>query len=281
MERKFEILFGIIVLGIIAYIVYYVHNYKKNIIKRLDKLSNTDQSLNQIVRIEKSKMNKSNEKTIYDKYKSIVLIIMFLISGVYLLSFKKVSANMSEIVMYILLGLLFTYLVLLGINKNYIEKSILFKFKNELEKHYGTLKEIETSKSEMVEGKPGKEYSIRNKCLFCYRIENYHCYLMGCHKERLIRMNTNTDGFGKKNYIKMGLFLEYIYDINPVDFIGLENLQSVIRELSKTRKMDVKVEKNRLIVTKETVLYGYDENDSIIDSDDVKIFYEELVKKKK
>lgn len=281
MDFKLRLVIGIALLFIIFFPLYLILSFRKKQMKQLDKIAENDPSLKQKVRVIKSKNPNKAQLNKFDNYKSLIIIVIMLIIGV-IFSFSGIrtfNINKSRILMFVLLIVLIAYLVLVKTKYKKIENNTITSIRNDLERKFGQITILPTHSKEIVEGNKTEEGNIRNVYLFSYNIEKYNCTLTCYYQEKLIKMMSNSDyGSYDYHYQKIGTFLDYVYDVTNSTLNDLDSINSVISSLSRTRVMSVNLENNHLYIKKETVLYGYNNEDSNIDTDDVKIFYDKLIK---
>ena len=80
--------------------------------------------------------------------------------------------------------------------------------------------------------------------------------------------------------------MEYCYNLK---FLGLTNINNdillhpdikqILEILSETKKIEVSIKNENLIIEKETILNNYNSEDAFRDVGDVEMFYNELFKK--
>lgn len=284
MNFKLRLIIGIFFLFIIFFPLYLILSSKKKQMSQLDKIAEMDSSLKQKVRVMKSKNPNNAQLNKFDNYKSLIIItiiIIMLIIGVFFCfsGIRTLNINKSRIFIFVLLIVLIAYLVLVKTKYKKIENNTIISIQNDLERKFGKITILPTHSKEIIEGNKTEEGNIRNVYLFSCKIEKYNCVLTCYYQEKLIKMMSNSDYSSYDyHYQKIGIFLDYAYDVTNSNLNNLDSISSVISSLSKTRIMNVKLENNYLFIKKETVLYGYNDEDSNIDTDDVKIFYNELIK---
>ena len=281
MDFKLRLIVGIILFLIAFYPFFLIFNTRKKRMKQLDKIVQLDPSLRQKVRIIKSKNPNNARLNKSDNYKSIIIIIIMIIIGIFF-CFNSREVNINEYKMYICIIslVLLAYLMWIRKNDKKNENDIIIGIKNNLERKYGTITLIPTHSKEIVQGNRGKEGNIRNVYLFSYKVEKYNCTVTCYYQEKFIKTLSNSDYHTYDYYYqKIGCFLDYVYDIGSSNLNELDDLDLIVSKLSKTRIMSFKLTNNYLFIMKETVLYGYNIGDSDIDTDDVKLFYDELIKR--
>ena len=281
MDFKLRLIIGILLLFIIFFPLFVILSFRKKQLKQLEKIAEMDPSLKQKVRVIKSKNPNKGQLNRSDNYKSLIIIVIMLIIGVIFCfsGIRTLSINKSRILIFVLLIILIIYLVLTKTKYKKIENNTIMSIHNDLERKFGKITILPTHSKEIVEGDKTEEDNIRNVYLFSYKIEKYNCTLTCYYQEKLIKMMSNSD-YDSYNYHyqRIGIFLDYVYDVTNSTLNDLDSINSVISGLSRTRVMTVNLDNNYLFIKKETVLYGYNNEDSNIDTDDVKIFYDELIK---
>ena len=283
MELQMEQIIGIILLMLFFYTIYVLIKSNKDRIKKLDMISNNDPSLKQETRIIKLRETENAELGKFYKHRYLILIIVLLIFALVFYLFVIRTCNYDR-------WLLFFIVFLIIIAIQYILIKIVYKKQakrvkkfiiNDLQTKYGNINELSIPHKEIVEGRRTEVGNIRNVYLFSYKIEKYNCTLTGYYQEKLVKDKSySSDNFYHYyyHYVVVGFFLDYVYKIENTELNTLDGINPTVLDLSKTRIMSVNTNKPYLSIKKETVLYGYNANDSHIDTDDVKIFYDKLVK---
>lgn len=156
-------------------------------------------------------------------------------------------------------------------------KDIKFKkyIKNILIQKYGFIKE----------DKKFQSLDIKQKNNFCFKILKYKCIVNNYYEKKIIKYHGSI--LGSRYKIKnIKNIYEYYYNLKS---LGLKNIhpelmmnpiiKASIEEVSKIKLIDVKIIDDYLLISKLTVLNGYNKSDALIDINDVEFFYNEIVKK--
>lgn len=282
MDLLVNLVLGIIVLLFLIFFIYKSTKQEKDIVKKLDEISYNDPSQSQNIRIIKSRSSSRAELGKFDKHQPIIIVIIMLIIGAVCITFALKSNDINKyiLVVFLSLSILILYHGLMNIRNKITKKNISKIIKNFLEIKYGHIDILPTPSKEIVKGKKTEEGNIRNVYLFSYKIEKYNCILTGYYQEELV-MNYSRgidNHYYGYRYKTRGFFLNYAYNIDSIDLNILNELHQIISELEKTRIMNVKAENNYLSIDKETVLFGYNDKDADFDTNDIKEFYDNLIK---
>lgn len=277
-----ENVLGVIIFLYLIFLVYKLTKKEKDIVKKLDEISYNDPSQRQNIRIIKSRSSSRAELGKFDKNQPIIIVIIMIIIGAICITYALKSNDMDKyiLVVFLSLSILFLYYGLIKIKGKITKKNIKKVIKNYLEIRYGHIDILPTPSKEIVEGKKTEEGNVRNVYLFSYKIEKYNCILTGYYQEELVRNYSpriDNNFYGYK-YKTRGFFLNYVYDIENIDLNVLNESHRTISELEKARIMNVKAENNCLSIDKETVLFGYNKKDADFDTNDIKVFYDNLIK---
>ena len=275
-----NIMWGIIIVVAILYSLYRNHKLKQQY--KMEEQEHPE--LKQMLRVEKSKMDIAEGNTQF--YLPIVLKLLFLfivaILLIYLMTQWKVTYETQTVILFIMFIIYGIIFILIPQKKK--NKQVVDNFYGLLKEKYGSVFKLECSPNQMVEGNEFELGSIRNEYQMVFQIEKYHCLLTNYYQE-VCKKRYDSDNDPQYYYEKRNNLMEYRYDLNQFhidNFYELfkinETIKKNIEKLEATRNMEFTIRDNMLFVTKETVLKYYNENDTHIDIEDVKIFYEMLIK---
>ena len=275
-----NIMWGIIIVVAILYSLYRNHKLKQQY--KMEEQEHPE--LKQMLRVEKSKMDIAEGNTQF--YLPIVLKLLFLfivaILLIYLMTQWKVTYETQTVILFIMFIIYGIIFILIPQKKK--NKQVVDNFYGLLKEKYGSVFKLECPPNQMVEGNEFELGSIRNEYQMVFQIEKYHCLLTNYYQE-VCKKRYDSDNDPQYYYEKRNNLMEYRYDLNQFhidNFYELfkinETIKKNIEKLEATRNMEFSIRDNTLWVTKETVLKYYNENDTHIDIEDVKIFYEMLIK---
>ena len=275
-----NIMWGIIIVVAILYSLYRNHKLKQQY--KMEEQEHPE--LKQMLRVEKSKMDIAEGNTQF--YLPIVLKLVFLfivaILLIYLMTQWKVTYETQTVILFIMFIIYGIIFILIPQKKK--NKQVVDNFYGLLKEKYGSVFKLECPPNQMVEGNEFELGSIRNEYQMVFQIEKYHCLLTNYYQE-VCKKRYDSDNDPQYYYEKRNNLMEYRYDLNQFhidNFYELfkinETIKKNIEKLEATRNMEFSIRDNTLWVTKETVLKYYNENDTHIDIEDVKIFYEMLIK---
>ena len=275
-----NIMWGIIIVVAILYSLYRNHKLKQQY--KTEEQEHPE--LKQMLRVEKSKMDIAEGNTQF--YLPIVLKLLFLfivaILLIYLMTQWKVTYETQTVILFIMFIIYGIIFILIPQKKK--NKQVVDNFYVLLKEKYGSVFKLDCPSNQMVEGNEFELGSIRNTYQMMFQIENYHCLLTNYNQE-IYKKSYDSNNDPQYYYEKRNNLMEYRYDLNQFhidNFYELfkinETIKKNIEKLEATRNMEFTIRDNILFVTKETVLKYYNENDTHIDIEDVKIFYEMLIK---
>lgn len=275
-----NIMWGIIIVVAILYSLYRNHKLKQQY--KMEEQEHPE--LKQMLRVEKSKMDIAEGNTQF--YLLIVLKLLFLfivaILLIYLMTQWKVTYETQTVILFIMFIIYGIIFILIPQKKK--NKQVVDNFYGLLKEKYGSVFKLECPPNQMVEGNEFELGSIRNEYQMVFQIEKYHCLLTNYYQE-VCKKRYDSDNSYQYYYEKRNNLMEYRYDLSQfhIDhfyelFQTNEVVKRNIEQLESTINMEFTIRDNMLFVTKETVLKYYNENDTHIDIEDVKIFYEMLIK---
>ncbi len=275
-----NIMWGIIIVVAILYSLYRNHKLKQQY--KMEEQEHPE--LKQMLRVEKSKMDIAEGNTQF--YLPIVLKLLFLfivaILLIYLMTQWKVTYETQTVILFIMFIIYGIIFILIPQKKK--NKQVVDNFYGLLKEKYGSVFKLECPPNQMVEGNEFELGSIRNEYQMVFQIEKYHCLLTNYYQE-VCKKRYDSDNSYQYYYEKRNNLMEYRYDLSQfhIDhfyelFQTNEVVKRNIEQLESTINMEFTIRDNMLFVTKETVLKYYNENDTHIDIEDVKIFYEMLIK---
>lgn len=273
-------MWGIIIVVAILYSLYRNHKLKQQY--KMEEQEHPE--LKQMLRVEKSKMDIAEGNTQF--YLPIVLKLLFLfivaILLIYLMTQWKVTYETQTVILFIMFIIYGIIFILIPQKKK--NKQVVDNFYGLLKEKYGSVFKLECPPNQMVEGNEFELGSIRNEYQMVFQIEKYHCLLTNYYQE-VCKKRYDSDNSYQYYYEKRNNLMEYRYDLSQfhIDhfyelFQTNEVVKRNIEQLESTINMEFTIRDNMLFVTKETVLKYYNENDTHIDIEDVKIFYEMLIK---
>ena len=273
-------MWGIIIVVAILYSLYRNHKLKQQY--KMEEQEHPE--LKQMLRVEKSKMDIAEGNTQF--YLLIVLKLLFLfivaILLIYLMTQWKVTYETQTVILFIMFIIYGIIFILIPQKKK--NKQVVDNFYGLLKEKYGSVFKLECPPNQMVEGNEFELGSIRNEYQMVFQIEKYHCLLTNYYQE-VCKKRYDSDNSYQYYYEKRNNLMEYRYDLSQfhIDhfyelFQTNEVVKRNIEQLESTINMEFTIRDNMLFVTKETVLKYYNENDTHIDIEDVKIFYEMLIK---
>jgi len=281
-----RIILGIIMLTVIFGPLIYLFHLKNKGIRNLQKLADTNPELKEKVRIIRSRnvsTSIKDKKKVIKNFSSIILFMALLIISIILLYKFKID---SRTILFLLLAVLIIFIIYLKLRDKKNDYDIVKYIETLLIKKYNMIKREPVHSKEVVYGDKSQEGNIRNTYVFSYKILKFKCLLNNYYQEKLIReVPINDSTSYSYRYQKIRNVFEYYYNLNAIgikninkDIILSDNIRQSIQELTKTKIINVDIKNEYLLVQKEVVLFDYSENDADIDTNDVELFYNKIVK---
>lgn len=272
MDMNIRQIFGIVMVGLIVSCCIRFAKQTKSINKELNRMMAEKSEQKEKIKVIKSLLPSLCEGTKNDKYLLgvLLLILCFLIALLTLLFYNIVDSEIIQkisVSFAIFLGLFcFAFGIVKAKRfKNYIKKLFIQK--------YGSIKEDKAFQS----------LNSDQKNNFCFKVLKYECIVNNYTEKRVVRESHFSNGSTIKKVKNM---FEYYYDLKALgvtnissDILLDEIINDSIKELSKIKLINVKILGNYLLVSKMTVLHGYNEEDVALDISDVELFYNQIVKK--
>jgi len=148
---------------------------------------------------------------------------------------------------------------------------------------YGEFQKLPKMPKKIIHGKKTEIGNIRNNYKFSYKILKYKCIKTEYCQEELRRTYNYIDDerHYSYNYVKLKNIMEYKYNLESLrvkNILESKKIQIIINDLKEIKLIEVNIDGNYLIISKETVLYSPTKDDYERNIADIELFYNKIVK---
>ncbi|MBR3210825.1 MAG: hypothetical protein IKF71_02675 [Bacilli bacterium] len=271
------------IIGLIAlfsfslYIIYIVIHKRRKAVERIKQ--NLNDEIARVI-ISREGLPDSLGKLPHERMIVLLFIIIILLIPVVIIIMEKFN---SLYVGLIILPPVFYAFYLVHKYTNYTANTQKYLSKYLLQK-YVDIQEIPTARKEIVIGSKSEVGNIRENDIYLCNVKPYHCTLRVYYEEEMVEelINNGAHSTYSYHYQKQHKYVSYDYNFSDINtnFIDLKSeIYSDIIKYYSSQKIIKKIDfvDNHLIIIKETILNGYQEQDAERDCNDIELFYKSFI----